>query len=451
VALTLAQAQKAHVAFQRFGLGAKQGAVLRIGADPVAAIKAEIANPAAALIVDSTLPSYRRAAITAQQGFSQAHDMYNAELKARIRKHMEPEVGFVERLVLFWSNHFSMSINKNEVVRGMIGQLERSVIRPNVLGNFASMLRGVIKHPTMISFLDNTESMGPNSKIGKSWGTGLNENLAREILELHTLGSGGGYTETDVTQLARIITGWSYVRGWEAQYGYNGGTAANNGGFIFRADWHEPGTIVLLRRSFPDTGINQGLAALNVLSRMRATAEHIAYKLVRHFITDSPTPAMVTPVADAFFNSGGDLKLTALALIDLPEAWSAPLTKLRTPYELEIARFRALNTVYADNDDWAFTEPLRALHHLPWERPTPDGYPDETEYWLDPDGMTIRLDTAQLAAWMMRSKLTMSPESLGVRLFNAAISRTTRYALRPITDRVAGATVLFMSPEFQRR
>lgn len=449
--LTIAQAQKAHVALQRFGLGAKQSGVVRIGADPVAAVKAELANPSAALISDPSLPSYRRAAATAQLGFSQAHEIYQAELKARIRKHMEPEVGFVERLVLFWSNHFSMSINKNETVRGMIGQLERSVIRQNVLGSFGAMLKGVIQHPAMVSFLDNTESMGPNSKIGKSWGTGLNENLAREILELHTLGSGGGYSEGDVTQLARIITGWSYVRGWEAQYGYNGGTAANVGKFIYRPDWHEPGPVTFMRRVYADTGISQGEAVLGFLTRRRATAQHIAYKLVRHFITDNPTPAMVTPVADAFYNTRGNLKATAMALVDLPEAWSAPLTKIRTPYELEIARFRALNTVYDDNDRWAFTEPLRAMHHLPWERPTPDGYPDESEYWLDPDGMTIRLDTAQMAAWMMRDKLNLAPEALAYKLFNGAMTRATKYKLRPITDRVAGATVLFMSPEFQRR
>jgi uncharacterized protein (DUF1800 family) len=451
MALTAVAAQKARIAFQRFGLGAKPGGPSRIGLDPVAAVKAELENPAAALITDSTLPTYATAASRSQLSFEDAHNFYLAELKARVKKHQEPEVGFVERLVLFWSNHFSMSINKGEAVRGMIGQVERDVIRKNVLGSFQTMLRGVIKHPAMIQYLDNADSIGPKSTIGLAWGVGLNENLAREILELHTLGSGGGYTENDVTQLARVITGWSYVRGWEAQYGYNGGTPANRGRFIFRADWHEPGTITVLGTPYAPEGLLQGDKVLNALVRKRATAEHIAYKLVAHFITDAPTPTMVKPVADAFFNTAGNLKATALALLNLPEAWTLPLGKIRTPYELSIAQFRALGRIYGNDDSWAFSEPLRALRNLPWERATPDGYPDETAHWLDPDGMTIRLDTAMLAVQMFGGAVTRTPLQMGTALFDTALSAASRAKLTAATSKVAGLSILFMSPEFQRR
>ena len=218
------------------------------------------------------------------------------------------EVGFVERLVIFWNNHFSMSINKADAVRGMMGQLERDVIRKNVLGKFSNMLLGVMKHPAMLAFLDNADSIGPDSPIGKSWHVGFNENLAREAMELHTIGSGGGYTEDDVTAFARILTGWSYVRGWEADGKWNGGNDNNRGRFLYRGNWHEPGPIRFRGKVYPARGIQQGVMALQDLARSPATAEHIAFKLVRHFITDEPTAAMVDPLKNKFIATGGDLK-----------------------------------------------------------------------------------------------------------------------------------------------
>ncbi len=240
------------------------------------------------------------------------------EIDARIDKHMSVPIGFVERLVIFWSNHFSMTVHKSDAVRGLIGQLERDVIRKNVLGKFSDMLVGVMRHPAMLSYLDNVNSIGPNSPAGKSWGVGFNENLAREAMELHTVGSGGGYTEDDVTAFARILTGWSYVRDWEADRHYNGGTQANRGRFIYRWNWHEPGTIRFRGKDYAPEGMMQGLRALLDLARSSATAEHIAFKLVRHFITDEPTPALVDPLKQKFIETGGDLKAVALALLDFP-------------------------------------------------------------------------------------------------------------------------------------
>ncbi len=264
--MAVSKAEMARIAYQRFGLGSKRGRFDDILANPIRYVKAELDRPDLALIDDKSLPATSTILSKSQTGFGQAEEFRQAELNARLHKHMKPTVGFVERLVLFWSNHFSMSVNKSETVRGTIGQFEREVIRPNVLGSFPKMLRQVIQHPAMIDYLDNDDSIGPNSTIGKAWNVGLNENLAREIMELHTLGSGGGYTEGDVTQLARIITGWSFVRGWEAQYHYNGGTMANRGRYMFRPKWHEPGPIRLRGKVYEPTREDQGLEALRDLA-----------------------------------------------------------------------------------------------------------------------------------------------------------------------------------------
>jgi uncharacterized protein (DUF1800 family) len=450
MSISAAEAARARIALQRFGLGARPGVLERVAEDPLAALKAELDEPGIALIDDPDLPSRRTAARQSQKGFNAAERIRALELRARVRKHLSARIGFVERLVLFWSNHFSMTVNKDTTIRGTIGQLERDVIRANVLGRFADMHRGVMQHPAM-RYLDNEESIGPNSRIGKDWGAGVNENLARELLELHTVGTGGGYSEADVYNMALVLSGWSFVRGWEIGQDWADVPDDRPGEFYFRPEWHEPGPIAVMGTTYPAGGLAQGEQVLLDLSRRPATAQHLAFKLVRHFIVDDPTPAMVDPVAEAFLASDGDLKATALALISLSAAWSEPLRKVRTPYELAIAQFRALGRVYAEKEAWAFSEPLRAMDHQPWERGAPDGYPDETYAWLDPDGMTIRLDTALLAVDIFADRFDGAPLELGRALYGTALSRDTLSALTWLTEPRIGLTVLFMSPEFQRR
>jgi uncharacterized protein (DUF1800 family) len=451
MALSAAAAQKALVAFQRFGLGAKPGGPARIGADALAALRAEVETANIATIDNPVLPSYAKACFESQFNFQRAEAVRQAEMNARIDKQMSVEIGFVERLVGFWTNHFSMTVDKTEGVRGTIGQWERDVVRRHVLGRFTSMLRGTIAHPAMLAYLDNEDSIGPNSIIGKQWDAGYNENLAREILELHTLGSGGGYSEADVTAFAKILTGWSYVRGWESDHGSSGGTKQNRGRFIYRADWHEPGPIQLLGKVRAALGQKQAEQVLNDLAAHPATAEHIAFKLVRHFITDEPTPGMVNPLKQKFLQTGGDLKAVSLALLDLPEAWSAPLGKLRTPYEYTIAQYRALGVRYRNDQTWALSEPLHALHQMQWEPPSPEGHSDETLAWLNPDAMRIRLDLAQFASWAFAPNTKRNVPYLASRLFDTALSQATRDRLASVGNSNDALTILFSSPEFQRR
>ena len=445
--------RRAHLVFNRFGLGAKPGGIGRIMTDARAALQAELDTPSIALIADPSLPSYGAACQAVHTDFSVEYGLQEKELSARIIKHLTPEIGFVERLVLFFSNHFSMSVNKDGAVRATIGQLERDVIRKNVLGSFQTMLLGVMKHPAMLCYLDNDQSIGPASPTGISWGVGLNHNLARENLELHTLGVAGGYTEADINGLAKILTGWSFVRGWEADGRYNGGTPATRGRFIFRGDWHEPGAQTVLGKSYAQTGTTQGAAVLAALAHHPATAQNLAFKLVRHFITDTPTPALVDPVALAFRQSGGNLKAMAQALIDLPEAWTMPLHKLRTPYDLQIAEMRALSRIYPQNNRWPFSETLAALRNKPWERPAPDGYTDESAYWMGPNAMRLRLETAQMNVWGLQQVKPYANTAayLADRLFAEALSPESKLAVAVAPDLDAGLTTVFMIPEFQRR
>ena len=444
-------AVRARIALQRFGLGPRPGDLEAIAENPQAALRRELGRPEIALIDDPLLPSASVAARLSQEGYVAAATVLLQELNARVRKHLAVDIGFLERLVLFWSNHFSMLSLKNDAIRGTYGQLERDVIRPNVLGSFGAMLRGVMQHPAMICYLDNQDSVGPRSEYGRRTGKGFNENLSRELLELHTVGSRGGYSETDVSSLAKILTGWSYVRGYEADAGINGGTAGNKGQFIFRSDWHEPGDIGFMGTRYTRGGLAQGEAALNDLVRRRSTAQHIAFKLVRHFITDNPTPGLVDPIADAFHRSRGDLRETALALISRPAAWREDDEKIRTPYELGVAQLRALETEYSAATSWAFFEPMRAMRHLPWERAAPDGYSDENYTWLDPDGLTVRLDTAMLSAQVFGPAAGRSASDLANALYGRSLTVRTVNALREQRDATTGLTLLFMAPEFQRR
>ena len=217
---------------------------------------------------------------------------YRAEALARLQRAIMADCGFAERLVVFWSNHFCISANKGGLARMWAGSFEREAIRPYVLGRFADMLKAVEQHPAMLFFLDNQQSLGPDSRAGQNRKRGLNENLAREILELHTLGVDGGYTQDDVTSLARIITGWTYA-GRQGQLGAPGT-------FVFNANAHQPGAQRVMGKIYETSGVAQGEAVLADIARHPSTAKFIATKFARHFVADDPPPALVARLADVF-------------------------------------------------------------------------------------------------------------------------------------------------------
>ncbi|MGA8170942.1 MAG: DUF1800 family protein [Methylocystis sp.] len=365
--------------------------------------------------------------------------LFRAEALARFVAQMKAGSGFVERLVAFWSNHFAVSVVKGQYSRATAGSFEREAIRPHVLGKFADLLIAVESHPAMIFYLDNQRSIGPGSNAGRFDGKGLNENLAREILELHTLGVGGGYAQSDVTALARIITGWSF--------GEPGGDVGEPGAFLFKSNWHEPGVHNLLGRNYPQTGRAQGEEALRDLARHPSTARHIATKLAKHFVADAPPPELVDALTKAFRDSDGDLVIVTAALIENDHAWSAPPTKIRSPAEFAIAAKRATSNMPTDANQVLGV--LNSLGMPLWQPPGPNGYSDAAAVWGSPEQMKLRLDVS----WQMAQGARDYGAPLGVldTVCGLAASRETREALLHAESRPQALALLFMSPEFQRR
>ena len=364
---------------------------------------------------------------------------YRAEALARLQRATIADCGITERLVAFWSNHFCISANKGEPARMWAGSFEREAIRPHVLGRFADMLKAVEQHPAMLFFLDNQQSIGPDSKAGQNRKRGLNENLAREIMELHTLGVGGGYTQDDVTALARIITGWSFA-GREGRLGAPGS-------FIFNVNAHQPGVQQLLGRRYDDTGVAQGEAALADIARHPSTAKFIARKFAVHFVADDPPPALLATLEAVFRKSDGDLRAMTLALVDADEAWRQPLAKMRSPYDYVIATGRLLARI-PDNPN-VHLGALNTLGQPLWTPAGPNGFADGNAAWAAPEGMKLRLDIAAQVA----SKIgeTIDARDLLDVAAGEAASPETRQTIARAETRQQAMALLLMSPEFQRR
>lgn len=487
MALSQDDARRALVAFHRFGLGAKPGGFsAALAKDPRAALRQETFEATKLFVDDSALPTSQvalarhfeeqiaeqsaraanrddqremrvarsRAMPSGDMGEGMATPgtqaqarqqpqveqvIYRNEALARMRKAVEPDIGFAERLVLFWSNHFCVSVGKGQIARATAGALEREAIRAHVFGKFADMLLAVEKHPAMLFYLDNRQSVGPNSRAGRNRKVGLNENLAREILELHTLGVDGGYAQADVTSLAKIITGWTFVGAAERL-----GPA---GSFVFTANRHEPGDQRLLGKAYPDSGVEQGEQALRDIARHPSTASHVARKLVRHFVSDAAPPQpLVDRLARVFRDTDGDLAEVARALVSHDEAWKGELTKVRTPYEwlAAIARFAGPPKEFGQ-----VLGPLNALAHPLWAVPGPNGFPDTAAHWASPEGMRARLDMSSVIARRLGDRF--NPVEVAEGLFDAALSQETAQALRRAESKHQGLAILLMSPEFQRR
>ena len=365
--------------------------------------------------------------------------LYRFEAGARLQRALQARVGFVERLVAFWSNHFAVSVAKGGFVRAVAGAYEREVVRPHVLGRFADMLMAAERHPGMQVYLDNSQSVGPDSKAGANRKRGLNENLAREILELHTLGVGGGYSQADVGALARIITGWGHV-GPEGRLG-------EPGTFRFNANSHEPGAQVLLGKTYAQPDVTQGEAAILDLARHPATARFVATKLARHFVADEPPPPLVARLEKTFRDSDGDLRAVSLALVDSDAAWSAPALKMRDPWQFLVAVARVAGRGFDDAGqmlNW-----LRLLGMPLWHPPGPNGYSDLAAVWAAPENIKLRLDLAARFAERLRD--VGNPIDFLEKAVGAAASQETRQAVMQAESRQQGLALLLLSPEMQRR
>ena len=319
------------------------------------------------------------------------------------------------------------------------GSFEREAIRPFVFGKFADMLLAVEQHPAMLFYLDNRDSTGPDSKAGQNQKKGLNENLAREIMELHTLGVKGGYKQADVTSLARMITGWTFA-------GLNN-KAADPAVFTFAPNRHEPGIQNLLGKNYNQTGLDQGEAALRDLAHHPATATHIAFKFARHFVADDPPAPLVQKLAKNFHDSDGDLKALAITLLDDDSAWNTPAQKLRSPQEYLLAGSRALNL--PPNNPQPLVNALNVLGQPLWRPPGPNGHGDTQEVWASPEGMKVRLSYASQMA--RQTQITGNPVDILGQTLGDGVSVDTKQAVARAESRQQAFALMLMSPEFQLR
>jgi len=391
-------------ALSRFGLGARIGEPERIG-DARQWLRAQLERPQPTLAgtelgeIAVVLRDLRRAQRARDRERLMAiqrrtREIQSSELNSMLSARITSDTPYVERLVAFWSNHLCVSVVASRQIAALAGHYERTVIRPHVLGNFTDMVMASAKHPAMLFYLDNVQSMGPGSDAaqrGRRGGRaqGLNENYARELMELHTLGVEAGYTQQDVEQLARILTGWTTSSA--------GPGSRRDGplGFIFRPFVHEPGQKTVLGKRYPEDGIGEGEQAIRDLCAHPATAHFVAGKLVQHFVSDGPPPGAVEEIAGVFTDTGGDLAAVSLALIDLEEAWSPDSKKFRTPQDWLVAVFRAVRAQEAPEQ---MPQLLRQLRHAPWGPTAPKGYGDMRREWADPDSLMNRAELARSLA-----------------------------------------------------
>ena len=482
---------EALLALQRFGMGPRPGSIAALGTDPRGALIAELDRPlllAAAASLPTSAKAFRTVAdanarrtarakqaqqqakkqqmaatagITEDQtqgqaqGPSQGQDkdaaelaakqaadaipdpgrpIYLQEAKLRTEAALAADIGFAERLVWFWSSHFCVSANK---IQSMSGAYEREAVRANTLGRFVDLLLAVEGHPAMLFYLDNLDSMGANSIAGINRSRGLNENIAREIMELHTLGVRTGYTQDDVIGFANVLTGWTLLPpGADRQHG---------GEFTFNPRLHEPGGQTVLGKRYEQEDVEQGRAVLCDLAAHPATATHVATKLARHFVADEPPPALVAQMAKTFRDTEGDLKQVAIAMVSSDEAWRGPPSKLKRPGEWVVGMARA--TGITSVDPVRYTGGQELLGEALWRPPAPKGYPDDEASWID--GVGRRLDVANNFA--ERISGMADPQVVIEDVFASEIAPEVKQAVGRAESRSQALALLFMSADFQRR
>lgn len=470
--------QSAVSAVNRFGLGARGSELDTVASDPRGWLRAQLQarrlpsaftglpDSAAYLAIYARERMRRRSERErrAQAGGAAAPEQPNrawgrGELRRAIGREVllrqqvavEADDGFAERIVRFWSNHFAISVDKR-IAAPFAAPMEREAIRPHAFGHFADLLLAVERHPGMLLYLDNVRSIGADSRLGalserraarnpKARRFGLNENLAREIMELHTLGVHAGYSQEDVREFAKVITGWSL---WSPR---DGGTPSGGTAFVFRAAAHEPGARTIFGKRYAEAGQAQGEAVLRTFALHPATAGHLALKLARHFVADSPPPALVERMARAYLDSDGALPALYAAMIDDDAAWTAQARKFKTPDDFLLSSLRACDL--ARPAEVMLAMRLQGTLGQPLFQPrSPAGFGDVAGDWGGPDALFKRVQAAQALA--ERAQET-SPEALGRRVLGAGLDATTALALRRAESTRQGVALLLASPAFQWR
>ncbi|MCE2918238.1 MAG: DUF1800 domain-containing protein [Rubrivivax sp.] len=505
---TATAAQRAAVAAHRFGLG--EASLAAIGGDAQGWLLAQIGPatpqrgddlvsgaegarrlvqffaqqaqarqrpPEASVSMEGSSPAPRNPSSTEAQFGEHFRSIVQGDVRARLATAATSVQPFNERLALFWANHFTVSMAKASA-RGMVGAFEREAIRPHIAGSFATLLKASTTHAGMLRYLDNEQSAGPNSRIVQRGArlaerrnaaasadapaqerrprvAGLNENLAREVLELHTLGAAGGgatyfgghdrwggYTQADVTELARILTGWRVPVRELMRGGADIGNPTR-----FDDNWHDPGDKSVLGRRYGEGEAALG-QVLDDLARHPSTARYVSFKLARHFVADEPPAALVQRMAQDFIATGGDLPSLYRTLVQSPEAWEPQPAKLKTPEEFVVSTARLLKL-----GERAFERPpdggIAQLGQRVQAAPSPAGWPEAAAEWLGPDAVWKRIEWATRVADRLGRQTdarSLARASLGPRL-----SEQTALQIERAADGPQALALLLLAPEFQRR
>jgi uncharacterized protein (DUF1800 family) len=463
--------RQAFQASNRFGLGPRPDELRRIGADPRGWLHTQLeGGPRPEPWLSKVAPShqtlgkilqkfYRMRSLTKSQKRGSGNNRQDAladmrrelkksltrtqiqQLGARMQMGIETREPFRERLTHFWSNHFTVSTSggKRLIVTSCTAY-EAETVRRHLDGYFADMLVAVEQHPVMLAYLDNLQSLGPNSRVGRRRSKrGLNENLAREILELHTLGVGGGYGQDDVTSLARIITGWTIANDRQIP--------GEPGRFVFMNAMHEPGTHRLLGKAYAEDGVHQGERALKSLAAHPSTSRFIATKLVRHFVADEPPAAAVEHVARIFRDTDGHLPSVHGSLVDMEACWNPEQAKLKTPNELVISALRGLD--FPRLPEKRLLGPLELLNQYPFTAQSPAGWPDSTEHWGSPNALLQRIDWSTQVGERVGS--AREPDALLAHMSSPRGNDALRLSIERAASASQGIALLLAGPDFQWR
>jgi uncharacterized protein (DUF1800 family) len=457
----------AAIAVTRFGLGARPGELADARQDPRGFLKSQIRRAGADQPPGPPTTSRQRmgefrdyqrerrearlekTADPVKQVGNILRDDISADFTARAQLGATTDAAFRERWTLFWANHFTVSATK-AITGVVVGPFEEEAIRPHVFGRFDDLLGAAESHPAMLTYLDQIQSIGPDSQAAmfqrRGRGgfqqaalrtPGLNENLAREIMELHTVGVNGGYTQGDVTEFARAMTGLSIGNERDGDYGVA----------VFREQAHEPGSRTIMGVRYDQGGKGQTSAILADLAAKPQTARFVCTKLARHFVADDPPPALVARLEAAWRGSNGDLAQVADALISAPEAWDPRPAKFKTPYEFVVSSFRAAGG--QPQTFQQFGPILTSLGQKPFSAPSPKGWPEDAQSWAAPDAIVKRMQFAQ--AFSAKAVADRDPKTLAGDALGERLTPDTAKAIARAESRQEGFALLLMSPEFQRR
>jgi uncharacterized protein (DUF1800 family) len=455
------------IAANRFGLGAKPGEIARASENPKAWLLDQVSGPAPQPVPGDGVPfanagklvseeedykilkfmekgnkqkGIKKSAAKKAAGGNIRRHTYMKEMSARLALGFTTDRPFAERIVRFWSNHFTISTARHKVVL-FAGDFEREAIRPNIHRSFEDMLFAVCMHPAMQIYLDNWHSIGPNSPAGSKRSKGLNENLGRELMELYTLGVDGGYTQADVIAMAKLLTGWGIYDGRPS-------------GFGFYQQRHEPGPISLRGKTYPP-GWDGAVSAVRDLAHDPSTARHIARKLATHFISDNPPKESVARLQKAFLDTRGNLRTLYETIVSDPAAWGAEQKKMRLPVEFVTAAMRV--TGWPGGADPERQErrarnliaSVRLMGEVPFAAPSPKGWPDDANSWNGSDGLLDRIEWAKNFGEELPASINaaaVAEAGLGPQLRPA-----TRAVMAKASTPGEAVALLLVSPEFQRR